>query len=77
MRDLDNRDDDGAPWEVTDEPEKLIPYLDGPVRRDLTDPANESELDALIDAFKRHDLSVVQEAGRAFGIYVSEAGDDS
>ena len=38
LRDIDNRGDDGAPYEFTAEPEKVIGYLDGPLRRDLRDP---------------------------------------
>lgn len=37
LRDIDNRDDNGAPYEITTSVESVIGYLDGPLRRDLSD----------------------------------------
>lgn len=37
MRDMDNRGDDGEPYEFTKGVESVVSYLDGPLRRDLTD----------------------------------------
>lgn len=37
LRDVDNRDDAGAPYEFTGTPEQIVGYLDGPLRGDLLD----------------------------------------
>ena len=39
LRDIDNRDDTGKPYEITTAVESVIGYLDGPLRRDLSEPA--------------------------------------
>ena len=50
MRDLDNRDEDGAPYEFTGSLDQVAGYLDGPLRSDLTDPAaSAADLDAAIE----------------------------
>ena len=73
LRDIDNRDDSGAPYEITDKPKRLVPYLDQAVRRDLTASADEGSLDELIGAFKTSDLAAAVRRGHEFGIYVSVA----
>lgn len=37
LRDVDNRDDAGAPYEFTGTREQIVGYLDGPLRSDLLD----------------------------------------
>ena len=43
MRDIENRDDSGAPWETTGTPAALADYIDGGLPSDLTDPSEAEE----------------------------------
>lgn len=38
LRDVDNRDDEGAPWETTGTLPELAGYIDGPLLGDLSSP---------------------------------------
>lgn len=77
LRDMDNRDDAGAPWEVTAPPAELVDYLNGPVRSDLADPSfgGTELLGDLIDAFESGDLPRAKKLGPLLCIHVREAGD--
>lgn len=50
LRDVDNRDDDGTPYEFTGDTEQVSAYLDGPLRRDLRDDTRLSEAIRLVRA---------------------------
>lgn len=56
LRDIDNRDDDGAPFEATGPAEQIIRYLDGALRNDLTFDADASAIDDAIAAIRRGDI---------------------
>lgn len=43
LRDIDNRDDSGEPWETTGTAAELAGYIDGPLLDDITDPADAEE----------------------------------
>ena len=43
MRDIENRDDSGAPWETTGTLAALADYIDGALLSDLTDPSEAEE----------------------------------
>lgn len=53
LRDVDNRDDGGAPYEFTGYARKVIGYLDGPLRGDVHD---EDGLDAAIEYVRAEDI---------------------
>jgi hypothetical protein len=55
LRDIDNRGDDGAPYEFTGTAEQIIGYLDGPLRRDLRDDSA-LDIEGAIAAIRRDDL---------------------
>lgn len=38
LRDIDNRGEDGVPYEFSGDTNQIVGYLDGPLRRDLRDP---------------------------------------
>lgn len=70
LRDINNRGDDGAPWEATGQPKELVAYLNGPVRSDLAGDTDLADFDALVQAVLGGDLADIQERGPSFGIYV-------
>lgn len=72
LRDMDNRDDAGAPHEVTGSPREIVAYIDQAVRRDLTDGADEGDLNDLVSAFEQEDLARAQSLGKPFGIYIRD-----
>lgn len=50
LRDVDNRDENGAPYEITAAAESVAEYIGGPLRSDLTEAAlHELDLDAAIE----------------------------
>lgn len=65
LRDLDNRDADGAPFETTGTPEEIIGYLDTALRSDLTFDADGTVIDAAIAAVRADDLARANEELRA------------
>ncbi|MCM1011921.1 hypothetical protein [Brevibacterium sp. XM4083] len=70
MRDTDNRDDDGGPYEIVNYPTEIAEYVDGPVRSDLTFHADSAELNRLVTACTNSDLTTAQNLGPQFSIYI-------
>lgn len=53
LRDIDNRDDAGAPWECGSPTlAGFIEYVDGPLRGDLTNDGAKGVADEAIDALR-------------------------
>ena len=75
LRDIDNRDDDGAPWE-TESPllAGFVPYVDGPLRSDLTTDEAREAVDEAIDALRRENFPLAEERLRELGVYLYLAG---
>lgn len=61
LRDIDNRDDDEAPYEFTGTAEQIIGYLNGPLRSDLVATYDTSRLDSAIEAVRTGDLEAANE----------------
>lgn len=72
LRDLDNRDADGAPYEFTGTPVKVISYLDGPVRGDIHTPESTARLDEAIAAIRAGDITTANEHLTALSIRLQE-----
>lgn len=73
LRDIDNRDADGAPYEFTGTPTKLISYLNGPVRSDLSTPAAAGRLDAAIAALRAGDIDEANKQLGTLSIHIGAA----
>ncbi|WP_394254730.1 hypothetical protein [Pseudoclavibacter helvolus] len=73
LRDMDNRGDDGDPWETTGSLTKLASYVDGPLRGDLRDEAR-ANLDPIVAEMREGRLSNAhrEELRRRTGVYISE-----
>lgn len=77
LRDIDNRDDAGAPFEF-DVPTlaEMVPYVDGPLRGDVHEGSH-WHVNAAIDALRREWFPTAEEHLRAVGVYISlEVRDD-
>ena len=77
LRDMDNRDDDGAPFEFTTNTlAEMIPYVDGPLRSDVAVDGIEA-VDGAIDYLRRERFDLAKQELRNLGVYISvEVGDD-
>lgn len=75
LRDIDNRDSDGAPFEFTGAPGKVISYLSGPVRSDLSTPAAAERLNAGIAAIRIGDLELANKYLSTLSIRVGRTGE--
>lgn len=75
LRDVDNRDADGAAYEFTGTPAKLVGYLNGPVRSDLSTPQAAERLGAGIAAIRAGDLELANKHLATLSIYVGRAGE--
>lgn len=73
LRDMDNRGDDGEPWETKGSLAKLADYVDGPLRGDLRDEAK-ANLDPIVAEMREGRLSEAhrEELRRRTGVYISE-----
>lgn len=73
LRDVDNRDDNGAPFEFTGTREQIVGYLDGPLRGDLLDKGG----DWLAEAIRLVTLGDVTSANQLTSaraaVYLEEA----
>jgi hypothetical protein len=79
LRDMDNRDDDGTPWEIESSLlAGFIPYVDGPLRSDLITKEAREAVDEAIDALRRENFPLAEERLRELGVYISleECSDD-
>lgn len=72
LRDMDNRDEAGAPHGVTGDPTEIVAYIDTAVRSDLSDGADEGDLNDLVAAFEQADLARAQSLGKPFAIYITK-----
>ena len=71
LRDVDNRDDQGEPWE-TESPTLagFISYVDGPLREDLATNEAKEKCDEAIEALRRENFPTAQEHLRQLGVYI-------
>ena len=78
LRDIDNRDDGGAPYET--EPTTLAAlagYIDGALLSDLTDPSNTDEVRRIAAEMREGRLSDESHARlRELAVYVRKADDE-
>ena len=78
LRDVDNRDDSGAPYET--EPTTLAAlanYIDGALLSDLTDPSNADEVRRVAAEMREGRLSDESDARlRELMVYIRKAADD-
>ena len=78
LRDVDNRDDSGAPYET--EPTtlaNLAGYIDGPLLSDLTDPSNADEVRRIAAEMREGRLSDESDARlRELMVYIRKVADD-
>lgn len=73
LRDIDNRDDQGAPYEVVTTLSKAARYIDGPVRRDLTDANTHDEaLDQAIADLTAENIAAANRILNQFSVYITE-----
>ena len=73
LTDTENRDETGAPHQITGPPDRLIPYLDGTVRNDLRTAQAATRLDQLITAYHNHDIDCARHLGLSLAIHTEEA----
>lgn len=69
MRDVDNRDDAGAPFEFTGTLTQIAEYVDKPLRGDITNPGD-VDIDGLVKRLRAGDLPDLDL--RELGVYVTE-----
>lgn len=70
LRDIDNRDDDGGPYEFSGTTDQICGYLDGPLRGDLRD-ASSVDVDSAIAAVRAADLATANKIlNRDAGVYL-------
>jgi len=78
LRDIDNRDGDGAPFEFTGGVEAVVKYLDGAVRGDLTDGATAgADLDEAIVYLRAGRVDQAIGLLRPMSIYLTDHTDRS
>ena len=70
LRDIDNRDGD-EPYQFTGTTEEVCGYIDGPLRRDLTEPHDDDLADAM-DAVRRGDIEAANHVLNHMSVYLSE-----
>lgn len=71
LRDIDNRDADGAPYEVTTDVESVIGYLDGPLRSDVVADSH-ADLDEAIEHVRAGRIDVANGLLRSMAIYLTD-----
>ncbi|MBG6083259.1 hypothetical protein [Zhihengliuella flava] len=72
LRDLDNRDENGAPFEFSVPTlTEMIPYVDGPLRSDMTSDEGHGRVDQAIDALRRENFPVAEQRLRECGVYIN------
>lgn len=76
LRDVDNRGDDGEPWEVRSWTlSGFVSYVDGPLRGDVAGIAA-YKVDRAIEALNREDFPTAESLLRELGVYLRlEVGD--
>ena len=72
LRDIDNRDQDGAPFEFTGSADQVIAYIDGALRSDLTEPELHADLlDEAIAHVRAGNLRAANSALNVMSVYLS------
>lgn len=72
LRDIDNRDDSGAPFEFTVASlAEMVPYVDGTLRGDVHDPEGREAVDEAVDALRREWFPTAEARLRELGVYIS------
>lgn len=72
LRDIDNRDDAGAPFEFTGDVDSVVRYLDGAVRSDLTDGATAgADLDEAIALLRGGSVEMASGLLRPMSVYLT------
>ncbi|MGJ3403238.1 hypothetical protein [Glutamicibacter sp. Je.9.36] len=69
LRDMDNRDDAGAPFEFTDTTDQAIKYIDGPLRKDIREGG--PLVDRLIALLRANVHGSAIAMARHWGVYLS------
>lgn len=70
LRDIDNRDEDGAPFEFTVSTlAEMIPYVDGALRGDVLGSGVE-HIDVAIDYLRRERFDLAEQELRKVGVYI-------
>ena len=71
LRDIDNRGDDGDPFEFTVSTlAEMVPYVDGALRSDVK-PDGLETVDDAVDALRRENFPVAEARLRELGVYIS------
>ena len=71
LRDMDNRDDDGVPFEFSVPTlAEMIPYVDGALRGDVRDPEGQEAVDEAVDALRREWFQTAQARLKELGVYI-------
>ena len=70
LRDIDNRDGD-EPYQFTGTAEQVCGYIDGPLRRDLTEPHGD-DIAGAMEAVRRGDIEAANHVLNPMAVYLSE-----
>ena len=71
LRDVDNRDDQGEPWEIAFPTlTGFIGYVDGPLRDDVITPEGLEHVDAALEALRREWFPAAEKHLREVGVYL-------
>lgn len=70
LRDVDNRDENEAPHEITARIDDVIAYLDGPLRADVISPSR-GVVDATIEHLRAGRIADAIETGKRVGAWIS------
>ncbi len=75
LRDIDNRDENGAPWETAGTLQALAKYVGGALLKDITDNEAAEDIRAVAAEMERGVLSDESQARlKEVGVYVRLAG---
>ena len=71
LRDVENRDDQGEPWEIASPTlTGFIGYVDGPLRDDVLTPKDLEDVDAALEALRREWFPDAEKHLRKVGVYL-------
>lgn len=71
LRDIDNRDDSGEPWETKSPTlSGFIGYVDGPLRSDVTGQEGLEALEEAIEALRNERFPTAEARLKKLGVYL-------